>query len=244
MNMRDTNLTADATVATDLFVTVPETTLPNGAVVPAFQVGQYLCSLGADGKAAVTAEGEPFVEADYHTARQACANAGYALITETQALAMAYNASQVAANWSGGAVGEGSLKQGLRYSTNEAKPGTFVSTNSDEDRWFELSNGERVCDVAGNLFTWVFDDVQGDDRGIVARAFTPESPSVSTSPYPSREKGAGWQPSKTADWSGSALIRGGFWYSEGDAGVFRLSFGWPGYRGDFVGFRCTKPVGL
>jgi hypothetical protein len=244
MNMRDTALPASTEAAIDLFVTVPETTLPNGQVVPSFQVGQYLCSLAADGKAAVTAEGEPFVEVDYDTARRACANAGYALITETQALALAYNVSQVAANWIGGVVGVGSLKQGLRYSTYEGKPGSFVSDNADEDRWFVLSNGERVCDVAGNLFTWVFDDVQGNDRGIVARAFTPESSSVSTSPYASREKGAGWQPSKTADWSGGALFRGGYWCSEAYAGVFHLGFGWPDYRGDDVGFRCTKPVGL
>jgi hypothetical protein len=244
MNMRDTALPASTEAATDLFVTVPETTLPNGQVVPSFQVGRHLCSLGENGKAAVTAEGKPFVDVDYATARQACANAGYALITETQALAIAYNVSQVAANWIGGVVGEGLLKQGLRYSTYEAKPGSFASDNADEDRWFELSNGERVCDVAGNLFTWVFDDVQGDDRGIVARAFTPESPSVSTSPYASREKGAGWQPSKTANWSGRALIRGGCWCSEAIAGVFYLNYGWPGRRSDGVGFRCTKPVGL
>lgn len=36
----------------NLFVTVPETTLPGGLVVPAFQVGQYLCSKGA-GKSVV-----------------------------------------------------------------------------------------------------------------------------------------------------------------------------------------------
>ena len=31
------------------FITVPETILPNGVVVPTFQVSQYLCSRDTDG---------------------------------------------------------------------------------------------------------------------------------------------------------------------------------------------------
>ena len=42
---------APAIATQDLFVKVPQTTLPNGRVVPAFEVGQYLCSKGADGRA-------------------------------------------------------------------------------------------------------------------------------------------------------------------------------------------------
>jgi hypothetical protein len=37
--------------------------------------------------------------------------------------------------------------------------------------------------------------------------------------------------------SGNALIRGGYWYSESNAGVFNLNNDWPDNRNDNVGFR-------
>jgi len=86
----------------------------------------------------------------------------------------------------------------------------------------------------------VFDDVQGDENGIVACGFSDDSPSLTTSPYPSMQRGAGWQPRKGADWSGLALIRGGCFGSEDYAGVFGLYGGSPDGRSDGVGFRCTK----
>ena len=41
-----------ATVTADLFITVPETTLPNGIVVPSFMVGQYACTKSPENQAA------------------------------------------------------------------------------------------------------------------------------------------------------------------------------------------------
>jgi hypothetical protein len=227
---------------TDLFVTVPETTLPNGTVVPAFRVGQYVCTQGADGKVAITAEGTPWVRIDFEEAKAACIAAGYALLTELQALAIAWNVSLQDANWSGGKVGEGTLRMGLHKGTvYSAQPGTYESPDADEQRWFVLSNGERLCDVAGNVYTWIFDDVQGDEAGLVAKRLDASSPSITTPPKPSMEQGMGWYPRAGADWSGRALIRGGDWVSEADAGAFYLNDGWPGSRYGGVGFRCTQP---
>jgi hypothetical protein len=227
----------------DLFVTVPETTLPNGTVVPAFQVGQYFCSQDADGKLAVSASGKPWVEINYDDARKACADAGYALLTELQALAIAHNIAQQDANWTGGKVGEGDLIQGLHLDpddVDEAYAGDYEPTDPAERRWFVLSNGERICDAAGNVYSWIFDNVQGDENGLVAHAFAADSPSVTTAPFPSMERGVGWYPGAGSNWSGRALFRGGYWYSGGAAGVFDLDGGWPvGANGD-VGFRCTK----
>jgi formylglycine-generating enzyme required for sulfatase activity len=247
---------AVAEVEQNLFVTVPETTLPcvivGGVVtrpaitVPAFLVGQYFCSQDADGKAAVTPGGQPWTDIDYHGARKACADAGFALLTETQALAIAFNVFQQDANWTGGAVGEGDLIQGLRLDrddVDQAFPGDHVPAD-DERRMFVLSNGMPICDAAGNLFSWIFDDVQGDEHGLVAQAFAADSPSITTAPYPSLKRGMGWRPKAGADWSGHALIRGGCWCSESYAGVFRLHSGWPDYAYGDVGFRCTKPIGL
>lgn len=225
------------------FNTIPPTTLPSGLVVPTFQVARYLCSKGTDGKAAVTREGAPWVRITYAAARQACVDAGFALLTETQALALAIRATQIAGNWTKGKVGEGNVYQGLHaWTVSSAQPATYESKKKKERRWFELEpGGERIFDLAGNAYTWIFDDVQGDADGLVAKAFAPDSPSISTPPYPKLEKGMGWYPDAGSDWSGSALIRGGCWSSGSDAGVFGLDGGWPGDAYDNVGFRCTKP---
>jgi hypothetical protein len=248
---------AAAAVIRNLFVTVPETTLPcvivGGVItrpsitVPAFQVGQYLCSKGADGKAAVTAAGSSWVEINYADARQACADAGFALITEQQALALAFHLLQQDLNWTGGEVGVGKMFQGLHLDhddVDEPYANDHVPRDPAERRGFYLDGGQLVYDAAGNAYTWVFDDVQGNEQGLIAQRFAADSPSIATAPFASMERGVGWRPNAGADWSGRALIRGGCWDSDSDAGVFNLGYGWPGSDYYNVGFRCTKPIGL
>ncbi len=220
-------------VVLSAFVTVPETTLPSGLVVPSFQVSQYLCSQAKDGA--------PWVEVNYHGARDACERAGTRLIAETQALAIAHDIAQQDINWSGGKVGEGSIYQGLhKCSVSTAHGPSWEPDDADERRWHDLSNGERIYDFAGNAFTWVFDDVQGDEQGLTTK-IAADSISLATAPYPSREKGMGWRPDGARDWSGGALIRGGYWVSRSGAGVFSLDYDWPVNELVSVGFRCTKP---
>jgi hypothetical protein len=226
---------------TDLFITVPETTLPNGTLVPSFQVGQYACSQGDDNKAVITAEGKPWVRINYREARKACEEAGFNLITELQWLAIAWDASQQDCNWTKGNVGEGKLFRGIRNNkVGGPQPGVYKTGDAKERRWLTLSNGMQICDLNGNVFSWVFDDVQGDKEGLIAKPFTADSPSLATAPYPSLKKGMGWRPDAGANWSGFALVRGGCWCSGARAGVFRLNYDWPGGVSGVVGFRCTK----
>ncbi|MRW88811.1 hypothetical protein GJ699_02295 [Duganella sp. FT80W] len=234
---------ATAIQATEsIFVRVPERTLPGGRIVPSFLVGQYLTSRNDAGELMAVADRAPLVEINYHDAVTASKAAGLALITESQYLSLALDIASVAANWTSGVVGEGKLKQGLRkWSVESALAGTYVSSDADEDRWFTLSNGERICDASGNAFTWIFDDVQGDEQGLVTSAFTADSPSITSAVAPSMTKGAGWQPRVGSDWAGDALLRGGCWDSGDCAGVFRLDLGWPDYAVAYVGLRCTKP---
>ncbi|MFA6310626.1 MAG: hypothetical protein WCV99_13400 [Sterolibacterium sp.] len=228
----------------DQFVTIPETTLPGGLVVPAFRVGRYVCTKDKTGKAAVTAEGTPWVNVSFTEAKAACHRAGYALITESQALALAYHIAAQDANWTGSKVGKGKLYQGLRkWTVRSAQPGTFKPTDPDEQRQFFVTGKDSIFDAAGNVFTWVFDDVQGDKNGLIAKAFAKDSPSL-VIPYPAEDKGQGWLPQAGSDWSGGALIRGGCWDSGANAGAFYLGSGWPGYRVGDVGFRCTTQPGL
>jgi hypothetical protein len=224
-----------------LFVPIPETTLPGGRVVPAFRVGRYVCTRGDNDKAAVTAEDAPWVDINFAEAKRACIKAGYFLITESQALAIAYRISAIDANWTGGKVGQGKLYQGLRkWTVRSAQPGTYTPKDADEQRRFFVSGKDSIFDAAGNVFTWVIDDVQGDSTGLTAKPFAKDSPSL-VIPYPAADKGQGWLPKVGADWSGVALVRGGDWDSEANAGAFGLNNGWPGVRNGGVGFRCTQP---
>lgn len=137
----------------DVFITVPETTLPGGTVVPAFQVGQFACAQGEDGKAAVTADGTPWVRINFEEAKSACQKAGYQLITERQWLAIAHNAATQGCNWTKGEVGAGKLFRGIRKGKiTSAQPGTYEPESRKERRWLTLPNGERICDLNGNLF--------------------------------------------------------------------------------------------
>jgi hypothetical protein len=232
--------TAEAAVIdSNVFITVPEVTLPNGTVVPSFRVGQFACSKGADGKAAINAEGTPWVRINYADSKAACKAIGGDMITELQWLAIAHNVAAQDCNWTKGKVGEGKLFRGLRKgNVSSAQPGTYESTDPKERRWLTLSNGERICDINGNAFSWIFDNVQGDAGGLTGII---EADSMSLqAPFPSQEKGMGWRPDGRRDWSGSALIRVGCWCSGSSAGVFCLGDGWPDDEGDNVGFRCTK----
>lgn len=222
------------------FIQVPEIKLPNGLVVPAFKVAQHVSGKDEDGNLLLDGSCKPWTNITFFKAQEVCAEYEYGFITETQWLAIAYDLSQQDCNWTGGKVGEGDLYQGIRNGGG-AKPGDYVPTDSTERRWMTLSNGSKICDFNGNVFQWVFDDVQGNDKGVIAKRFDAESPSLSTAPYPSETKGVGYRPDAGRDWSGSALVRGGCWRSRGDAGVFGL-LGDPSVYGLVdIGFRCTLP---
>jgi hypothetical protein len=231
---------AHTLTADNEFVTVPEVTLPNGTVVPSFRVGKYATAKGNCDFPLISAEHAPWVEINFEESKAAAARAGYKLLTETQALAIAHDIVNQDINWTGGKVGEGHVYMGLHNGTvSEGQPGTYESDDPEERRWHQLSNGERIHDFAGNVFTWIDDDVQGDENGLSGK-IAANSPSLTTAPYPSMEKGMGYRPDGARDWSGRALVRGGYWDSGSYAGVFLLSNDWPDRRSGRVGFRCTN----
>lgn len=139
---------------TDFFITVPDTILPSGVVVPSFQVGQYACTEGRNGKAAVSSTDKPWTAVSYYEAVDACSKAGCKLITERQWLALAWNVSQQDCNWSAGKVGQGKLFLGINnWNVNQAQAGNFQPAEQDEHRWLTLSNGEPICDLNGNFIS-------------------------------------------------------------------------------------------
>ena len=226
--------------STDHFVTVPKTTLPGGLFVPEFKIGQYSTGRDAAGNLAINAGATPMVRIHYSDANKAAEAAGYKLVRESQYLALAYQIAAQDENWTGGKVGSGKLFQGIRKGRlSSAQSGLYVPGDADERRWFLLPTGEKIFDVAGNAYSWVFDDIQGDDKGLIAKPFADNSPSI-VIPYPTEDKGQGWTPVAGRDWSGCALIRGGFWRSASSAGAFVLGYDWPEGESGGVGFRCTK----
>lgn len=238
------------------FIPVPESVLPNGLHVPAFRVAKYLTTAGDPNpagaactrlgdrlarQAAVTEDGYPWVNISFDDAKKAAAAAGFALITESQSLAIAWMIARQPANWTGGEVGNGALFQGLHADSVDCPmPASYQPPAENERRWHRLPNGEDIFDCAGNAYTWVFDDIQGDEHGVVASAIAADSITLQA-PYPSGVCGVGRRPDGKREWSGYALVRGGYWGSESYAGVFYLDRGWPDRASVGVGFRCTLP---
>jgi hypothetical protein len=223
------------------FVKMPGAKLRSGRYVPPFEVGKYACAK-VDGLAAVTADGEPWNWINYRGAIAACEAAGFHLITESQWLSLAQNIAKQDANWTGGKVGKGNLYQGIRGSiVSQPQPGTFEPLPG-ERRWFVLSTGERIYDVAGNIYSWVFDDIQGDACGLLANRIAPTSPTATTAPFEALQRGVGFYPAVTRNLPGKAVVRGGA-VNVGDAcGIFHWNFADPEQGGMAAGFRASRPI--
>jgi hypothetical protein len=224
------------------FVLIPRTTLPGGLVVESFWYARYPASKGADGKLVHDISAKPWVNVSFDAAGAAAGAAGLQLVRESQELAVRHLICQQPENWTSGKVGEGSVYQGLHHGTVSSAQAADYQAAENERNWHALPGGERVYGVAGNVWTWAHDDVQGDARGLVADRMKADSISLTTAPYPSKQKGMGYRTSGGESWSGDALFRGGYWHDGDDAGVFNLSYTRPSLAYVYVGFRCTKPA--
>jgi len=228
------------------FVLIPQTALQRAdgsvLVVPAFWYARYPASKDADGAVMHSFTDKPWVNVKFNDAVRACSAAGLQLARESQELVVRHLICQQPENWTGGEVGVGQVYQGLHLGTvSSAQAADHVSPNANERSWHVLPGGERVYGVAGNIYTLALDDVQGDARGLVAGRLRADSISLTTAPFPSRDAGMGYRTAGDDDWSGGALVRGGYWGDGDVAGVFGLGCTYPDYASDYVGFRCTKP---
>lgn len=246
----------------DCFIEVPETTLPNGLVVGSFLVSQFLCSpgkidttngvkfhlsLGCERQAASVIQGIPWTMLTYFDAAQACKAAGYSLLTESQWLAIAWDCAGVDANWTKGKRGKGDLIRGLTGGDiAQPQPVSYTTPFPEHRRWLFLSNGEMIFDFGGNARHWVFDDIHGNDEGIVAAEWIEIEDISRQAPAPPYKRGTGRRPDIDFIWlcQREALVRGGCWKdgSSGLAGIFALDSAPPMYAHPDVGFRCTKPI--
>jgi hypothetical protein len=93
-----------------------------------------------------------------------------ALVSNGEWQAVARNIESNITNWSGGKVGEGTVPRGHSDATpylslpltSEADPyygtGNSASSGSEQKRTHQLSTGDVVWDLAGNVQEWVYED--------------------------------------------------------------------------------------
>ncbi len=218
----------------ELFLTVPQVILLDGTIIPSFQVARYVASKAHlemlnNNVTVPIAEAMPWVKVTLDEAKAACQEMGGRLITATQWLAIAYDIAHQASNWDSGIVGVGNLFQGLEQKTVEnIKPGNYVSPDHNVQRWFTLSNGEKICDMNGNVYEWVFDDIQDSRNRFVAKPIDKYFIALITFQLKNNERSR-------------VLDRGSYWSSVLNAGMFNLDqfYGFD-FSYDAIGFRCTK----
>jgi prepilin-type N-terminal cleavage/methylation domain-containing protein len=177
---------------------------------------------------------------------------GCHLITEAEWMTIAQNVLSNPVNWSGGAVGSGSIYSGH----NDDSPAKAIQAGSDTDgyantgnsagsnqkRTLTLTNGEVIWDFAGNVWEWTAGQTTGGQPGASTNTgfqWT-EWPSVNVTgslavnPFPSgtglpgasswtSTQGIGQLYSDTANSTLRGFVLGGSWSAGSGAGVFNLA---------------------
>jgi formylglycine-generating enzyme required for sulfatase activity len=211
---------------------------------------KYAASNDGSGKA-VSVKALPWVSINRDQAEVACqANgANYHLITNDEWMVIARNIEANAANWSGGAVGNGDLSRGNSNSSSMLSPGNDnqphfgLTANLDwaHKRTHLLSNNEMIWDMAGNVWQWVAENlitrqhqwqeynVDFPGNAIDWQRFAPFNT------YNSR-RNVGWIYMDDA----GAAVRGGNWTRDTYAGVFAALLNFSSfYSTTSTGFRCV-----
>ncbi len=137
-----------------------------------FCVGKYIASQSGS-QAVSVATNTPWVNITQPSAITACqANgAGYDLISNAEWQTIAQNIEQQASNWSGGALGNGFLSNGMSNGFQSSvqvanvsdSQGCYLTGDSCTTNWdnqkrtFNLSNGNVVWDISGNAYEFMKD---------------------------------------------------------------------------------------
>lgn len=218
--------------------------------------------------AASQAEGTPWINIDRNEAHSECQRLGssYSLISNAQWQTIARNIEQVAANWSGGAVGVGQLNHG--HSDNDpASPLAAISDDNQpcfqtrqscsasiwqsQKRTHVLSTGETIWDFAGNVVEWVLEDASALKPSIQLRTqarwfeysdLTPEDRNLFGPSDSSWNSAKGIGQLYTPGSSLAGVIRGGAYYSNesNSIGIFYANLGHsPSTVNNLFGFRCV-----
>lgn len=237
--------------------------------------------VGSDGRVLVSsAAGYPLAQISQTDSITACQAVGGGLLTLAQRQTIARNIEGVATNWTGGVVWteeeqSGQLYQGhtdddpgnaLAASTDDADgysgTGNTASSSSEQRRTYTLSNGEVIWDMSGNVWEWLDDTIQGQDKpnngssGTTWQEWTDFSdgqygslsydlvrPSNST--WNSTQGVGRYYAGTVTGTTSFAVLSGGDWNSDTAAGLITLLLHIePSSTHTDFGFRCSLSPGV
>ena len=215
-----------------------------------------------------SATGGPIAYINQTDAELACQSLGanYHLISDAQWVTIARNAELQESNWDSGTVYSGSMMRGHADGTpfaalsvsniNDPYDQTGQSSPSIERRTLNLSNGEVIWDIGGNVWEWTSDSlpttgVQNSSLGLgdgwkqwntVNSINYGYLMPLNTSLTSTNGIGQVYTDSGTASDGGDvhAFLRGGFWLNGANAGAFALGLDYgPSSSLAVIGFRCS-----
>jgi formylglycine-generating enzyme required for sulfatase activity len=213
--------------------------------------------------------GYPIVDISQTQAISYCASIGAHLITNNEWQTIAWNAESQSSNWTGGSVGTGGLYIGNASNPSEypadpsdangyaGESSKTINYTNDERRTLALSNGSIVWDMAGNVWQWTSDTIQGQNQptgatpGFTWRQFTAITTWGTMTQQTAGPMNSAW--SSTQDvgqiysdgTSGNTtpygFIRGGTWNNGSNDGVEALNLSLvPSTANGYFGFRCAR----
>jgi formylglycine-generating enzyme required for sulfatase activity len=189
---------------------------------------------------------------EWQTAKDACEAIGAHLITNAEWMAIARDIESVDSNKNASGVYNSGITSG---SASQAAGSEGTGTAK---RTHTLSNGQVICDIAGNVWEWVDYKIQSQagikptenawgyreintitDWGATNLKYTEVG--ARDNDLTGGDNGIGKIYYKSADSSEKAFVRGGYWNIGANTGVFALGLNYsPSGSNTNLGFRCAR----
>jgi hypothetical protein len=194
-------------------------------------------------------EGAPIVNISQKAASNVCSSFGdgYHLITNDEWMAIARDVEKVQQNWYENSLFRGNSDNDYVVSDSDNP------TDSVNSRYFYLSNGNIVWDMAGNVWEWNADIIKRKDQppysgwyevnqlgnyGLIGEENIASSDINQSSINGLGKLFLNYLPDSDEE---RAFLRGGSWGDKERAGIYTLDFlNSPYDYHEYIGFRCAK----